>query len=69
MYYLVSCWQPLPLPSSLPLRHVNEDKRKTERQMQMFEVLRDVEDCPVSCVVTCHQFLIHMYYVHKQDSG
>ncbi len=28
--------------------HINEDRRKTEGQMQMFEVLRDVEGCPVS---------------------
>ena len=27
--------------------HINEDRRKTEGQMQMFEVLRDVEGCPV----------------------
>ena len=28
--------------------HINEDKRKTEGQMQMFEVLRDIDGCPVS---------------------
>ena len=35
--------------------HINEDKRKTEGQMQMFEVLRDVEGCPVRscCTVVC----------------
>lgn len=27
--------------------HINEDRRKTEGQMHMFEVLRDVEGCPV----------------------
>jgi hypothetical protein len=32
-------------------RHINEDKRKTESQMQMFEVLRDIEDCPVSRLI------------------
>ena len=35
-------------------RHINEDKRKTEGQMQMFEVLRDVEDCPVSTHTHTH---------------
>ena len=29
--------------------HINEDRRKTEGQMQMFEVLRDIDECPVSC--------------------
>ena len=29
-------------------RHINEDKRKTEGQVQMFEILRDVDGCPVS---------------------
>ena len=33
---------------SLTCSHINEDKRKTEGQMHMFEVLRDVEGCPVS---------------------
>ena len=28
--------------------HINEDKRKTEGQVQMFEILRDVDGCPVS---------------------
>ena len=30
-------------------RHINEDKHKTEGQVHMFEVLRDIENCPVSC--------------------
>ena len=28
-------------------RHINEDKRKTEKQMHMFEIIRDIEDVPV----------------------
>ena len=28
-------------------RHINEDKRKTEKQMHMFELIRDIEDVPV----------------------
>lgn len=31
--------------------HINEDKRKTEGQVQMFEILRDVDGCPVSMSV------------------
>ena len=37
------------LSSILWHRHINEDKRKTEGQVHMFEVLRDIENCPVSC--------------------
>lgn len=32
-------------------RFINEDKRKTEGQVQMFEILRDVDGCPVSSVL------------------
>jgi len=28
------------------LTHINEDKRKTEHQVQMFEIIRDVDNCP-----------------------
>ena len=29
-------------------RHINEDRRKTESQVVMFEIMNDIEDCPVS---------------------
>lgn len=28
------------------LTHINEDKRKTETQVQMFEIIREIENCP-----------------------
>ena len=28
--------------------NINEDKRKTERQMILFEVVKEIEECPVS---------------------
>ena len=28
--------------------NINEDKRKTEKQMLLFEVIKEIEDCPVS---------------------
>ena len=28
--------------------NINEDKRKTEKQMLLFEVVKEIEDCPVS---------------------
>jgi len=30
------------------LRHINEDKRKTEAQRQFFDVVYEVDGCPVS---------------------
>lgn len=33
--------------TSYSFSHINEDKRKTEGQVQMFEILRDVDNCPV----------------------
>ena len=48
-----------------PYSHINEDRRKTEGQMQMFEVLRDIEDCPVSIAwlysVDIHVHSVYMY--------
>ena len=28
--------------------NINEDKRKMEKQMLLFEVVKEIEDCPVS---------------------
>lgn len=39
------------------MNHINEDKRKTEGQMQMFEVLRDVEGCPATVLSSNRTFL------------
>lgn len=36
-------------------RHINEDKRKTEGQRQIFDVVYEVDGCPVSNgVVLCY---------------
>ncbi len=29
-------------------RHINEYKRKTDSQVQMFEIIQDIDNCPVS---------------------
>lgn len=31
------------------MSHINEDKRKTEGQLQMFDIYNDIDQCPVSC--------------------
>ncbi len=38
-------------------RHINEDRRKTEGQMHMFEVLRDVEGCPATVLSAQRSFI------------
>lgn len=30
------------------MSHINEDKRKTEGQLQMFDIYNDIDQCPVS---------------------
>lgn len=32
----------------VPFSHINEDKRKTEGQKQIFDVVYEVDGCPVS---------------------
>ena len=31
--------------------HINEDKRKTEGQVVMFDIMNDIDNCPVSSAV------------------
>ncbi|XP_078378862.1 protein ECT2-like [Oculina patagonica] len=44
------------------MTHINEDKRKTEGQVQMFEILRDVDGCPAYVLSS------HRVYVSKADT-
>ena len=42
-------------------RNINEDKRKAEGHQVMFEIVNDIENCPVSihmisCLITISQF-------------
>lgn len=37
--------------SLLPFSHINEDKRKTEGQKQIFDVVYEVDGCPVSLMI------------------
>lgn len=36
------------VPPSPLVSHINEDKRKTEGQKQIFDVVYEVDGCPVS---------------------
>lgn len=36
------------------MTYINEDKRKTEGQMAMFDIFNDIDNCPVCmCVCVC----------------
>ncbi|EDV28860.1 uncharacterized protein TRIADDRAFT_52151 [Trichoplax adhaerens] len=39
------------------MTHINEDKRKTEGRMQMFEIVRDIEGCP-PYLLSSHRYLV-----------
>ena len=39
------------------LNHINEDKRKTEGQVQIFEIFSDIENCPPDLVSSHRIFL------------
>lgn len=42
-----------PPPDYLPpASHINEDKRKTEGQKQIFDVVYEVDGCPVSHLIS-----------------
>ena len=32
--------------------HINEDKRITDERMVLFEIMNDIENCPVSVLIT-----------------
>lgn len=39
------------------LAHLNEDKRKTEGQIAMFDIINDIEECPASLLSANRHFL------------
>lgn len=48
---LANCFSTTEMNSNiifLPTSHINEDKRKTEGQKQIFDVVYEVDGCPVS---------------------
>lgn len=52
-----------------PSRHINEDKRKTEGQRQIFDVVYEVDGCPVSnSVVLRYIFKNAMVNLSKMES-
>lgn len=39
------------------MSHINEDKRKTEGQLQMFDIYNDIDQCPVRSL-----FCVFLYF-------
>ncbi|XP_045200186.2 protein ECT2-like isoform X2 [Mercenaria mercenaria] len=39
------------------MTHINEDKRKTESQVVMFDIVKDIENCPAT-LLSSHRFFI-----------
>lgn len=33
------------------MTHINEDKRKTEGQVVLFDIFNDIDNCPVSIII------------------
>ena len=51
IFSLPYCQCSVKISPSPIISHINEDRRKTEGQVQMFEFLKEIEECPVSCPV------------------
>ncbi|XP_065644226.1 protein ECT2 isoform X2 [Hydra vulgaris] len=50
------------------LTHINEDKRKTEHQVEMFEIMREVDNCP-PYILSSSRFLIQKVDVMEVGEG
>lgn len=48
--------------SLLSTSHINEDKRKTEGQKQIFDVVYEVDGCPVSLTATVWKSLVMLHW-------
>lgn len=40
------------------MTHINEDKRRTEGQVVLFDIFNDIDNCPVSVII--FSILIHL---------
>lgn len=52
------------------MTYINEDKRKTEGQLAMFDIFNEIENCPVSAPYDLKNSLIKLLYPsHRLWSG
>lgn len=49
------------------MTNINEDKRKTEQQMHMFEMMKDIEECPAN-LLSSHRSFISRFDVVEVSS-
>ena len=49
------------------LEFINEDKRKTQVQMQMFEIVREIQDCPPDLLASHRHFITKLDFVEPQS--
>ncbi|KAK7499196.1 hypothetical protein BaRGS_00009456 [Batillaria attramentaria] len=50
------------------LTHINEDKRKTEGQMVMFDIVNDIDNCPATLLSSHRTFLTRIDVVELSDT-
>ncbi|XP_014677396.1 PREDICTED: protein ECT2-like [Priapulus caudatus] len=50
------------------MRHINEDKRKTEGQVVMFDIVNDIDNCPADLLSSHRQFVTKADMVELNDS-
>ncbi|XP_076454134.1 protein ECT2-like [Babylonia areolata] len=50
------------------LTHINEDKRKTEGQMVMFDIINDIDNCPATLLSSHRSFVSRIDVVELTDS-
>lgn len=46
------------------MTHINEDKRKTEGQLVMFDIFNDIDNCPVSSLFYTYASHIQVNYIN-----
>lgn len=46
------------------MTHINEDKRKTEGQMAMFDIFNEIDNCPVSIINSLIVSTSNFYYLY-----
>ncbi|KAI6652767.1 Protein ECT2 isoform X2 [Oopsacas minuta] len=49
------------------MEYINEDKRKTQIQMQMFEIVREIQDCPPDLLASHRHFITKLDFVEPQS--
>jgi len=46
------------------MTHINEDKRKTEGQLVMFDIFNDIDNCPVSSLFYTYASHTEVNYIN-----